>query len=55
MSEVELMMPLCSSYVQDVFRLTKSGNGQKWLMLEVRNQETIEDILHLISIRKAPR
>ena len=54
MSETELLMPLCSNYVQDTFKNTKSGRGQKWLMLEVRNKETVDDIFSLMRLRKHP-
>lgn len=54
MTEAEFLIPLCSSYVQDVFKSTKSGQGQKWLMIEVRNEETMEDIFRLICLRKKP-
>lgn len=52
LAEAELLMPLCSDYVQTVFRNTKVGNGQKWLMLDVRDRETAEDVLRLINLRK---
>lgn len=55
MAEVECLMPFCSNYVQDLFQSTKTGNGQKWLMIEVRNQEILEDVLKLISLRKRPK
>ena len=35
LTEAELLMPLFSDYVQKVFRDAKTGNGQKWLMLEM--------------------
>lgn len=52
LTEAELLMPLCSDYVQTVFKNTKTGNGQKWLMLEVRDSEIMEDVFHLIDLRK---
>lgn len=52
LTEAELLIPLCSDYVQTVFQNTKAGNGQKWLMLDVRNHETIEDVFRLIYLRK---
>lgn len=55
MQEAEFLIPLCSSSVQDVFKNTKTGHGQKWLMIEVRDTEIIDDILALISLRKKPR
>ena len=52
MTEAELLMPLCSDYVQTVFHDTKVGNGQKWLMIDVREREVLEDVLNLIQLRK---
>lgn len=52
LTEAELLMPLCSDYVQTVFKNTKIGNGQKWLMLEVRDREIMEDVFSLINLRK---
>ena len=55
MQKAEILIPVCSSYVQDVFKNTKSGQGQKWLMLDVRDKATLEDIINLISLRKKPK
>lgn len=54
MQEAEFLMPLCSSYVQDIFKNTICGQGQKWLMIDVRNKETIKDIWSLVCLRKKP-
>ncbi len=55
MQEAEFLIPACSSYVQDVFKNTKSGKGQKWLMIDVRDKETLLDVFNLISLRKKPQ
>jgi len=52
LTEAELLMPLCSDYVQTVFKNTKTGNGQKWLMLEVRDSQIMENVFRLINLRK---
>lgn len=52
LTEAELLMPICSDYVQTVFRNTKTGNGQKWLMLEVREESIMRDVFTLINLRK---
>lgn len=52
LTEAELLMPLCSDYVQTVFKNTKTGNGQKWLMLEVREEPIMRDVFTLINLRK---
>lgn len=50
--EAELLMPQCSDYVQTVFKNTKTGNGQKWLMLDVRDRGIMDDVFRLINLRK---
>lgn len=52
LAEAELLMPLCSNYVQTVFKATKAGNGQKWVMLDVKNERIMEDVFSLINLRK---
>ena len=51
-TEAEFLMPQCSDYVQTVFKNTKTGNGQKWLMLDVRDREIMDDVFRLINLRK---
>lgn len=55
MSETELFMAVCSEYVRKLFADTQTGNGMKWLMLEVKNKEVLEDVIGLIHIRKQPK
>ena len=50
--EAEFLMPQCSDYVQTVFKNTKTGNGQKWLMLDVRDRGIMDDVFRLINLRK---
>ena len=52
LTEAEFLMPQCSDYVQTVFKNTKSGNGQKWLMLDVRDRGIMDDVFRLINLRK---
>lgn len=54
MQEAEFLVHGCSSYVQDVFKSTKTGQGQKWLMIDVRDKRTINDVFTLINLRKKP-
>lgn len=51
-TEAELLMPLCTGYVQRIFKNTKIGNNQKWLMLAVQDKEIMEDVFRLINLRK---
>ena len=50
--KAEFLMPQCSDYVQTVFKNTKTGNGQKWLMLDIRDREIMDDVFSLINLRK---
>ena len=52
LTEAEFLMPQCSDYVQTVFKNTKTGNGQKWLMLDVRDRGIMDDVFRLINLRK---
>ena len=52
LTEAEFLMPQCSDYVQTVFKNTKTGNRQKWLMLEVRDRGIMDDVFSLINLRK---
>ncbi|RKJ47439.1 DUF3788 domain-containing protein [bacterium 1XD42-8] len=52
LTKAEFLMPQCSDYVQTVFKNTKIGNGQKWLMLDVRDREIMDDVFSLINLRK---
>lgn len=51
-TEAEILMPLCTGYMQTLFTNTKTGNGQKWLMIEVKDKEIIEDVFRVINLRK---
>ena len=51
MREEELLIPLCSDYVQTVFKNTKVGNGQKWLMIEGLDREILQDVFSLLQLR----
>lgn len=52
LTEAEFLMQRCSDYVQTVFKNTKIGNGQKWLMLDVRDRGIMDDVFSLINLRK---
>ncbi len=52
LTEAEFLIPQCSDYVQTVFKNTKTGSRQKWLMLDVRDREIMDDVFSLINLRK---
>lgn len=50
---VEAILPECTKEVREIYKKTKLGNGQKWLMIDLEDQgEVYEDIFRLIEIRK---
>jgi hypothetical protein len=51
--EVELALPTFTEYFQRLYRETKSGMGQKWLMIEVTDAAVLNDVKRCIAIRKA--
>lgn len=55
MAAAEELMPLLSPYVQQVFAKAKIGQDQKWLMLEIKQKEVLEDAWKLITLRREPK
>ncbi|CAM2741363.1 MULTISPECIES: DUF3788 domain-containing protein [Clostridium] len=53
--ETKLVMPTCSGYVQKLFKETPFSCGGRWLMIEVRELDTLQDALKLIQIRATPK
>ena len=61
---VEAVLPSCAPEVQEVYEQTESGNGQKWLMFDVEDEDAAEemkdaeawwiDSVRSIEIRKEP-
>lgn len=49
----ELLLPTLSPYLQQVYRETPYGMGQRWLMPVVAARETLEDVKRLITLRRA--
>ena len=42
----------CSVKLQEIYRQTKEGNGQRWLMIDLEDpDDSYEDVLELIKIR----
>lgn len=51
----ELVLPLCTPEVQRLYRETREGMGQRWLMIEVTAPEVLEDVKRLIALRRKPK
>lgn len=50
-AEVALMLPFFSAYFNTLYHETRSGMGQKWLMIHVVDDLILEDVKHAIAIR----
>lgn len=50
---VETILPEFTPEVRAICTQTKTGNGQKWLMIDLEDfGEVYHDVFHLIEIRK---
>lgn len=49
----EITLPMLSSYIQDLYKNTKYGMGQRWLMIQITSEEILKDVETLIAIRQA--
>ena len=53
--EAELVLTVCSSYVQGLFEKAKPYNGTRWLMIDVTSNEILEDVKRLLFVRSKPK
>lgn len=54
--DVENLLPRLSEYVQEIYRNTREGNGQRWLMIDLKSKNNVyQDVLRLIEIRYATK
>lgn len=49
--EAELLLGGCTEYVRKLYWDSNPFNGGRWLMIEVRSSEILEDVKDLIAIR----
>lgn len=50
----EAILPECSTEMQEIYRQTKEGNGQRWLMLDLQDKGGLyRDALRLAALRAA--
>lgn len=50
---VEAVLPECMPELRDIYDQTESGNGQKWLMIDLEDRENMyTDVFRLIEIRR---
>ncbi len=53
--KIEGALPLFTQYTQKLYRDTKSGMGQKWLMVEVSSDAILQDVKHMIDVRRGKK
>lgn len=52
-ASVEEILPECTVALQDLYHQTQEGNGQRWLMIDLEDQDDLyRDLLRLIQIRR---
>ena len=50
---VESILPECTPDLQEIYHQTREGNGQRWLMIDLEDNDGIyRDILRLVQIRR---
>ncbi len=49
----EAILPECSEKLQKIYAQTAEGNGQKWLMIDLKEKDSLyRDVFRLIRIRR---
>lgn len=54
-NEAEFLMPICSEYTQNLFKQTISGYGGKWIMIDVKSKDILDDVKKMIALRANSR
>lgn len=50
---VEAMLPDCTDTLREIYRQTREGNGQKWLMIDLQDKDSLyDDVIRIIEIRR---
>lgn len=53
--ETDLIIPTCNTYIQELYNKTPFSCGGKWLMIEIKDEQTLDDVKKLIKIRVKPK
>ena len=54
-AEAELLLPICSDYIRELYARTQPFNGARWLMIRVTDAAVLEDVKKLVRLRVAPK
>lgn len=50
---LEAILPECTAQIREIYDRTEEGNGQKWLMIDLEDQDKMyRDVFRLIEIRR---
>lgn len=49
--EAELVLSDCTEYTKNLYYAVKPFNGARWLMIEVRSREILDDVKRLAQVR----
>ena len=50
---VEAVLPECTAALENLYRETQEGNGQRWLMIDIEDKDGLyQDVFRLIKIRR---
>lgn len=50
---VEKILPDCTGELQNIYYRTQEGNGQRWLMIDIEDEDDLySDLLRIIQIRR---
>ena len=53
--EAELLLPLCSEYLRELYTRAGALNGARWLMIRVTDPRILADVKSLIRLRVMPK
>lgn len=51
LTDINLYIENCGDYIKKMYHDTKCFNGSKWLMINIKDKSTLEDVKDLIAIR----
>lgn len=53
-TEAELIVQSATAYLQTLYRQAKPLNGSRWLMVDVKDDGVLQDVIRLIGLRLKP-
>jgi hypothetical protein len=53
--EASLVVTGLSTYMQELYKKTAPHNGTRWLMIDVKSPEVLEDVQSLLYVRAKPK